>query len=76
MDMCVLEDFEAITPNLLARTIETVQGSDLVVLLLKPKTSLMQLHMLSAVRSSKHSYQHPQNSSKSYIGCAFAIRDA
>ena len=24
--MCVLQDFEAITPNLLARTIETVEG--------------------------------------------------
>src|SRR6202040_2238016 len=33
--MCVLQDFEAITPNLLARTIETVEGGGLVVLLLK-----------------------------------------
>lgn len=24
--MCVLQDFEALTPNLLARTIETVEG--------------------------------------------------
>ena len=26
--MCVLQDFEALTPNLLARTIETVEGTD------------------------------------------------
>lgn len=25
--MCVLQDFEALTPNLLARTVETVEGS-------------------------------------------------
>jgi tRNA(Met) C34 N-acetyltransferase TmcA len=29
--MCVLQDFEALTPNLLARTIETVEGGGVVV---------------------------------------------
>ncbi|CAH8830455.1 unnamed protein product [Trichobilharzia szidati] len=42
-DMCVLQDFEALTPNILARTIETVSGGGLVVLLLKSMTSLNQL---------------------------------
>ena len=32
--MCVIQDFETITPNLLARTIETVEGGGIVVLLL------------------------------------------
>lgn len=45
--MCVLQDFEAITPNLLARTIETVQGGGVVVLLLKTLTSLKQLYTMS-----------------------------
>ncbi|KAI9828930.1 MAG: hypothetical protein M1826_005853 [Phylliscum demangeonii] len=45
--MCVLQDFEAITPNLLARTIETVEGGGLVLLLLKGMTSLKQLYTLS-----------------------------
>jgi N-acetyltransferase 10 len=45
--MCILQDFEAITPNLLARTIETVEGGGLVVLLLKGMTSLKQLYTLS-----------------------------
>ncbi|KAJ3497739.1 hypothetical protein NLJ89_g10307 [Agrocybe chaxingu] len=45
--MCVLQDFEAITPNLLARTIETVEGGGLVVLLLKTMTSLKQLYTMS-----------------------------
>ncbi|KAG0708460.1 GNAT acetyltransferase 2-domain-containing protein [Suillus ampliporus] len=45
--MCVLQDFEAITPNLLARTIETVEGGGLVVLLLKTMTSLRQLYTLT-----------------------------
>lgn len=33
--MLVLQDFESITPNVLARTIETVQGGGCVLLLLK-----------------------------------------
>uniref|UniRef100_A0A5K3F4M6 RNA cytidine acetyltransferase n=3 Tax=Mesocestoides corti TaxID=53468 RepID=A0A5K3F4M6_MESCO len=41
--MCVLQDFEALTPNTLARTIETVAGGGLVVFLLKSMDSLQQL---------------------------------
>lgn len=43
----ILQDFEAITPNLLARTIETVEGGGLVLLLLKGMNSLKQLYTLS-----------------------------
>ncbi|ESO97610.1 hypothetical protein LOTGIDRAFT_103703 [Lottia gigantea] len=45
--MCVLQDFEALTPNLLARTIETVEGGGLIVLLLRTMTSLKQLYTMS-----------------------------
>ncbi|GFF29902.1 UPF0202 protein KRE33 [Aspergillus udagawae] len=45
--MCILQDFEAITPNLLARTIETVEGGGIVLLLLKGMKSLKQLYTLS-----------------------------
>jgi len=45
--MCILQDFEAITPNLLARTIETVEGGGVVILLLKGMQSLKQLYTLS-----------------------------
>ncbi|KAJ6520530.1 GNAT acetyltransferase 2-domain-containing protein [Mycena sanguinolenta] len=45
--MCILQDFEAITPNLLARTIETVEGGGLIVLLLKTMTSLKQLYTMT-----------------------------
>nr|XP_022903005.1 RNA cytidine acetyltransferase isoform X1 [Onthophagus taurus] len=45
--MCVLQDFEALTPNLLARTIETVEGGGLVVILLKSLNSLKQLYTMS-----------------------------
>ncbi|GMI68635.1 hypothetical protein like AT1G10490 [Hibiscus trionum] len=41
--MCILQDFEALTPNLLARTIETVQGGGLIVLLLRSLSSLTSL---------------------------------
>ena len=45
--MCVLQDFEALTPNLLARTIETVEGGGLVILLLKTVKSLKQLYAMT-----------------------------
>lgn len=45
--MLVLQDFEALTPNLLARTIETVEGGGVIVLLLQSMSSLKQLHSLS-----------------------------
>lgn len=47
--MLILQDYEAITPNLLARTIETVEGGGIVVLLLKTMTSLKQLYTMSMV---------------------------
>ncbi|GCB68142.1 hypothetical protein scyTo_0013788, partial [Scyliorhinus torazame] len=45
--MCVLQDFEALTPNLLARTVETVQGGGLVVILLRTVNSLKQLYTMT-----------------------------
>ncbi|CAG08734.1 unnamed protein product, partial [Tetraodon nigroviridis] len=47
--MCVLQDFEALTPNLLARTIETVEGGGIVVLLLRTMNSLKQLYTMTMV---------------------------
>ena len=43
----VFQDFEALTPNLLARTVETVEGGGLVVLLLRTVASLKQLYAMS-----------------------------
>ncbi|KAM4552961.1 RNA cytidine acetyltransferase [Fundulus diaphanus] len=45
--MCVLQDFEALTPNLLARTIETVEGGGIVVILLRTVNSLKQLYTMT-----------------------------
>ena len=45
--MCVLQDFESITPNVLCRTIETVEGGGIVVLLFNTMTSLKQLYTIS-----------------------------
>ncbi|XP_047316281.1 RNA cytidine acetyltransferase 1-like [Impatiens glandulifera] len=41
--MCILQDFEALTPNLLARTIETVEGGGLILLLMRSLSSLTSL---------------------------------
>ena len=45
--MCVLQDFEALTPNLLARTIETVEGGGSIVILLK----VLYFHNLNKISS-------------------------
>ncbi|KAJ6419565.1 hypothetical protein OIU84_029633 [Salix udensis] len=45
--MCILQDFEALTPNLLARTIETVEGGGLIVLLLRSLSSLTSLYTMA-----------------------------
>lgn len=45
--MCVLQDFEALTPNLLARTIETVEGGGMIVILLRTMSSLKQLYTMT-----------------------------
>lgn len=46
-DMCDVQDFEALTPNLLARTIETVKAGGIIIMLLSTLTSLSQLYSLS-----------------------------
>ncbi|XP_037955322.1 RNA cytidine acetyltransferase-like [Teleopsis dalmanni] len=45
--VCILQDFEALTPNLLARTVETVEGGGLIILLLQTMQSLKQLYTMS-----------------------------
>ena len=44
--MCILQDFEAVTPNVLARTIETVQGGGLIVIVLNTINDIKQLYDL------------------------------
>ena len=45
--MLVLQDFEALTPNLLARTVEAVEGGGVVVFLMRTVTSLKQLYTMT-----------------------------
>ncbi|RNF02567.1 nat10 protein [Trypanosoma rangeli] len=45
--MAVLQDFEAITPNTLARTVETVKGGGLVVIMFRAMRSLKQLYTIA-----------------------------
>lgn len=63
--MCILQDFEALTPNLLARTIETVQGGGLILLLIHTMSSLKQLFSLTMdvharLRTEAHSFVVPR----------------
>lgn len=59
--MCILQDFEALTPNLLARTIETVEGGGLIILLLRQLSSLTSLFtMVMDVHSRFRTESHSQ----------------
>lgn len=63
--MCILQDFEALTPNLLARTIETVEGGGLIVLLLRSLSSLTSLcTMVMDVHERFRTESHSQATSR------------
>lgn len=59
--MCVLQDFEALTPNLLARTIETVEGGGMIVILLKSVSSMKQLYSLTMDVHARYRTEAHQN---------------
>lgn len=63
--MCILQDFEALTPNLLCRTIEGVEGGGIIVVLLKNMTNLKQLYSIamdvhSRYRTPSHTTVDPR----------------
>ena len=65
--MLVLQDFEAMTPNLLARTIETVEGGGIIVFLLSSLDSLSKLYTLAMdchARFRTESHQQVKNENK------------
>ena len=45
--MLVIQDFETITPNLLCRSFETIEGGGIIVLLLNTMNSLRQLYTIT-----------------------------
>ena len=64
--MCVLQDFEALTPNILCRTIETVEGGGMVVILLRTMSSLKQLY--SVAMDMHRKYRTDENQATSAPG--------
>ncbi|KAG8185660.1 hypothetical protein JTE90_008930 [Oedothorax gibbosus] len=67
--MAILQDFEAITPNLLARTIETVEGGGMILLLLQTITSIKQLYTMTMDVHARYRTEAHQN-----IVCRFNER--
>ena len=59
--MLILQDFEAITPNLLCRTIETVSGGGIVVMLFNTMASLKQLYTISMDVHSRYRTESHKN---------------
>ena len=62
------QDFEALTPNLLARTVETVQGGGLIILLLSQMSSLTQMYSLTMdVHSRLRTEAHQEVAGNDFI---------
>lgn len=73
--MCILQDFEALTPNILARTIETVEGGGLVILLLHSLPSLTSLYTMvmdvhERFRTESHSQTVPRYNERFLLSIA------
>ena len=45
--MLIIQDFETLTPNLLARTVETVEGGGIICLLINTMSSLKALYTMT-----------------------------
>jgi len=45
--MLVLQDFEGVTPNVMCRTMETIEGGGIIVMLFQTMTSLRQFYTIS-----------------------------
>lgn len=59
--MCVIQDFEGLTPNTLCRVVETVSGGGVVVFLLPGMQSLRQLFSLNMDSHGRlKTYSHPK----------------
>lgn len=56
--MCVLQNFEALTPNILAQTIETVEGGGLIIFLIRTLKSLKQLYTMNMDIHSRYRTEH------------------
>ncbi len=70
------QDFEALTPNLLARTMETVEGGGIVVLLVSSLDSLSKLYTMSMdvharFRTESHQQARARRASGGSSGCAW-----
>ncbi|XP_045597663.1 RNA cytidine acetyltransferase [Procambarus clarkii] len=58
--MCVIQDFEAVSPNILCRIVETVAGGGVIVVAMPALQSLRDLFSLSMdVHSKLKTYSHP-----------------
>lgn len=63
----VTQDFEALTPNLLARTVETVEGGGIVVILLRTVNSLKQLYTMTMVSVRPVSPPHTAEGTNTFL---------
>eukprot|EP00796_Vickermania_ingenoplastis_P011110 gene11110-7736_t len=59
--MAVLQDFEAISPNILARTMETVKGGGLIVIMFRAMRSLKQLYTIAMDVHSRYRTESHQD---------------
>jgi N-acetyltransferase 10 len=67
--MCVLQDFESISPNLMARTFETVDGGGIIVILINNATLQNQIQAIN-----KDSFTRSQSTEQLWTSGLFNLR--
>ena len=65
--MCVLENFEALSPNILAKIIETIEGGGLIIFLLDEINKLSNIHSISMNIYKKFESQSYKNVSGRFL---------
>ena len=72
--MCILEDFELVTPNILARIIETVEGGGIIILSIETTNSIKNLKKFSStLKENRSSHFFPALTNRFMKNLIFSV---
>ena len=74
--MCILDDFELITPNILARITETIEGGGIIIFTIKTNNSLKKLKDFSSIlKENRNSHFFPTLTNRFMQNLIFSISE-
>lgn len=72
--MCILEDFELVTPNILARIIETIEGGGIIILSIETTNSIKNLKKFSSnLKENRSSHFFPTLTNRFLKNLIFSV---